>query len=1361
MTAPDPSLLKSNRQAYFEQATGEAHWICRNPAVVKELLWLWKFTGQPTVKFLQGKILEQAASCLNCAFQLHQARTSAIEDDEQSEFDELGLTNRKETSRCLATCLDEWDCERFSSMLAVVSSASMLVGRQLDQVLCTIIEVLLRPRILSCNITLWKSFNHVMRLLIYRKEGLQISGALKLPGVYMLCAHDDQILRDWARSHVKSMGTLDSFDDPPALEWVVDEIVNRIINGLNKVGDDEKFSRRQNDGRDYIFSGDDNVVSNSCCGLVEILIVSSAVDCNSCHLAADELADYQQSVFATLSGISSDCDSLRGREVQDSLCGVAMFAAPDDISWERLLGEKHVQPSLHEENPLRARREVCRHACEEDSAGDPPGSCLLLLLHGPFRGSSMQFAADPTIGSLSVKVLVNLVNRMLDNGSIRKLPLVSAHQWIPHLLGAVCSLNLPPAVRQSPLKTIQRLMELQTGNLRFLLRGDLQPARSSPQSPPLSSDSPEWLGSMWEWLLLKAGVTSIPPELHASILRTASTILPWLDVNRRLDGGMAGAASLPVRDAILVRFAQLFLQYAQQLPQHPAVLEQVNQQEDVMLSCFALSVIANVNVRDAVVRLLLACFVPWTHTQPQEGPSRAMTSAVRSHPDLFACGFCGLLEEVEQVGLDGVFFPLLEHLFRVGGDVVSEMICMTSEDRRKRVLLLLWRLLKSFMNSRSRLFFIACDASPDIPLCRFRGERFQSSSQYVYFDRVTESFFFLFNSSWRFLKDFAPEDEGDRESDEEFDPRSSRTLLSAHEEWLGVLAKWGGVANLQIRQAWCTCLLHVLQTLRQDRQELDADEKELFRKLVQRRNLWTDEQILLLCRELVPLGVPGLGNLGQSSLHALPSTSGSSRASQGGQRRAADARTVEVTTMRPKEGTTKRKKNKEEAPRSSRGVKEQRVGGVKEQRVGGLQAILANLSGSRGQQGDGEQGGSGKLTVGNLVMDISTSMKGAIARDALGTRSRRTERSLEELEVELLLLVLAWDLRLDRLPHALRHREVPVQFAGLDEYEDTLTSFLLEESWEQVKKAFEEARSLLLDTSSLKVCVASYEGDENFNSFVMSLSSTAKEEESLLDDLAENDLVLLAWVRRSDRERGKRTGSLQGDDEPEHAVGIVEKPRGLTRGGGGGEVRSRLRIKIGAHINPRLKRLNSRFVREIRAGQRDGGEKAEEEEEGDVVLVPLNHNFSTALREFVALHSVRSLPASMQRLILDPMADGDGGGQGGVGVPEDPRIRFLPKSSLNDDQLTAIRSCLDPRRSFNLIQGPPGTGKTRTILALVTALLGPAARAAGSEEADLRILICAPSNAAVDEVRAPALPAQCFLALLLPVASLPHLLRPH
>lgn len=86
---------------------------------------------------------------------------------------------------------------------------------------------------------------------------------------------------------------------------------------------------------------------------------------------------------------------------------------------------------------------------------------------------------------------------------------------------------------------------------------------------------------------------------------------------------------------------------------------------------------------------------------------------------------------------------------------------------------------------------------------------------------------------------------------------------------------------------------------------------------------------------------------------------------------------------------------------------------------------------------------------------------------------------------------------------------------------------------------------------------------------------------------------------------------------------------------------------------------------------------------------------------------------------------------------------------LNSAQSKAIKSALD-NDAFTLIQGPPGSGKTKTIVALVGALLSgslgdhgvaisrpvttSSSRPAVKATAAKKMLVCAPSNAAVDEL---------------------------
>ncbi|KAJ5166118.1 tRNA-splicing endonuclease [Penicillium canariense] len=89
---------------------------------------------------------------------------------------------------------------------------------------------------------------------------------------------------------------------------------------------------------------------------------------------------------------------------------------------------------------------------------------------------------------------------------------------------------------------------------------------------------------------------------------------------------------------------------------------------------------------------------------------------------------------------------------------------------------------------------------------------------------------------------------------------------------------------------------------------------------------------------------------------------------------------------------------------------------------------------------------------------------------------------------------------------------------------------------------------------------------------------------------------------------------------------------------------------------------------------------------------------------------------------------------------------IMENYDINRAQAKAIKSAMD-NDAFTLIQGPPGSGKTKTITALVGSLLtnslsntavsigtghsaDKAARAASSK----KVLVCAPSNAAVDEL---------------------------
>nr|XP_024365688.1 uncharacterized protein LOC112277499 isoform X3 [Physcomitrium patens] len=141
---------------------------------------------------------------------------------------------------------------------------------------------------------------------------------------------------------------------------------------------------------------------------------------------------------------------------------------------------------------------------------------------------------------------------------------------------------------------------------------------------------------------------------------------------------------------------------------------------------------------------------------------------------------------------------------------------------------------------------------------------------------------------------------------------------------------------------------------------------------------------------------------------------------------------------------------------------------------------------------------------------------------------------------------------------------------------------------------------------------------------------------------------------------------------------------------------------------------------------------------GKCVLLRLC-NMVSLRRMYLAVSTISDIFSPMQQQILDPLANikflrpqttlGDT-------VDGDTRIElsfeflrtFNDRKRLNTSQLLSISCLLHMRQGFQLVQGPPGTGKTSTIIGMVSSLL--------IEEPSVRILVCAPSNAALDEVAA-------------------------
>lgn len=135
-------------------------------------------------------------------------------------------------------------------------------------------------------------------------------------------------------------------------------------------------------------------------------------------------------------------------------------------------------------------------------------------------------------------------------------------------------------------------------------------------------------------------------------------------------------------------------------------------------------------------------------------------------------------------------------------------------------------------------------------------------------------------------------------------------------------------------------------------------------------------------------------------------------------------------------------------------------------------------------------------------------------------------------------------------------------------------------------------------------------------------------------------------------------------------------------------------------------------------------------------------NMTTIEREYAALESLQYYDLMDEIISAEPSPI--------LRYSEEKVDRWQKNWELNSAQALAVMGAQD-NDGFTLIQGPPGTGKTKTIIAMVGALLSeqlssqksgtpmgvpmrPPNAPAAPQMRPKKLLVCAPSNAAVDEL---------------------------
>ncbi|KAI3845786.1 hypothetical protein MKW98_016545, partial [Papaver atlanticum] len=250
-------------------------------------------------------------------------------------------------------------------------------------------------------------------------------------------------------------------------------------------------------------------------------------------------------------------------------------------------------------------------------------------------------------------------------------------------------------------------------------------------------------------------------------------------------------------------------------------------------------------------------------------------------------------------------------------------------------------------------------------------------------------------------------------------------------------------------------------------------------------------------------------------------------------------------------------------------------------------------------------------------------------------------------------------------------KKVPMCFKSPDHYVDIFRPLVLEEFKAQLRTSYAESSSSEEMWSDF-VSVVSVDRVDDFN-LVRCVPSDG---ESIESKCSENDLVLLTRQ------------PLQKSAQDVHIVGKVDRRE-----------KDHKRRSIILVIRLYLQNGSTRFNKAKR------------------LLVDRSKwyltrimSLTSQLREFQALSSLNDIP--VLPVILKPTVHSDDFNKSRkieLGKLPEPLAQVL-KSSFNDSQLQAISDAIGNNvtsRDFelSLIQGPPGTGKTRTILAIVSALL--------------------------------------------------------
>ncbi|TIA90934.1 hypothetical protein E3P99_01297 [Wallemia hederae] len=275
-------------------------------------------------------------------------------------------------------------------------------------------------------------------------------------------------------------------------------------------------------------------------------------------------------------------------------------------------------------------------------------------------------------------------------------------------------------------------------------------------------------------------------------------------------------------------------------------------------------------------------------------------------------------------------------------------------------------------------------------------------------------------------------------------------------------------------------------------------------------------------------------------------------------------------------------------------------------------------------------------------------------------------------------------------------QNIPTAFKSYSHYYDIMRPLLFEETSEQLK----QARAAVQGEEKVTVIIAGKTFVNEYAEVVLSVKCDAPSQYSLSD----NELVTLS---KDDaiQPGAQRVGSL-AKEQPNQD--LIAKVQSFRRKG------QDLIVTVWLPVM-----RSSAF------------------QEKHLWKMQKFYSLSTLYREFGALKGLQYYGSILGKVLNPEIKDKQ--------VLDSATVKQTMKSlEVNESQANAVLSalCTPADGAFSLIQGPPGTGKSKTILALVAKFLSMRSKpivsrvnpSAADNYVPPKILICAPSNAAIDEV---------------------------